>query len=75
MAVDESLSENLVASTPDEEGEESSLSSGSASLSLTTSSRLSKSSQGDKNPGNYRLVYICVLCTNLQMIYHLDSPI
>lgn len=54
LAIEESLSENLVASTLNEEGEESSLSSSSASLSVSSSSKHSPSGH-DRSPGNYRL--------------------
>ena len=49
LAIDESLSENLVASTLGEESEESSLSSSSASLNVSSSSKHSPTS------GSYRL--------------------
>lgn len=49
LAIDESLSENLVASTPDEDGEENSLSASSASLSVSSNSKHSPIN------GSYRL--------------------
>lgn len=55
LAIDESLSENLIGIPQDDDSEESSLSSGNAGLSVTSSSR---SGQVDgRSPGSYR--YAC----------------
>ena len=57
LAIDESLSENLISSAPDGEGDESSLSSSSASLSVASSSRPSMNSQGGRSPNDsYRYI-------------------
>ena len=55
LAVDESLSENLVGTTQDDESEESSLSSGTASLGVTSSSRGGLADS--RSPGSYRFVF------------------
>ena len=52
LAIDESHSENLVRTTQGDESKESSLSSGTASLGVTSSSR-----SGLRSPGSYRYVF------------------
>ena len=54
LAIDESLSENLVGIPQDDGSEESSLSSGTASLSVASSSR---SGPDGRSSGSYRFVY------------------
>ena len=51
LAVDESLSENLVGTPQDDDSEESSLSSGTASLSMTSTIKADS-----RSPGSYRFV-------------------
>ena len=57
LAIDESLSENLSASTPDEESEETPPLSDKGSVSVTSVSSSKSSSQtGNKTSTSYRLV-------------------
>ena len=51
LAIDESLSENLVGTPQDDDSEESSLSSGAASLSMTSTIKAD-----GRSSGSYRFV-------------------
>ena len=51
LAIDESLSENLVGTPQDDDSEESSLSSGTASLSMTSTIKADS-----RSTGSYRFV-------------------